>query len=1137
MNGDWVGHEGRSRFVAREGAISAARRCLDKALIEHLGLDFTKLSEKGRGELAKAQAGECVNLDDLVDGASQSFDLSDLRLDLSIPQVSLLRNPQGYVSPEFWDEGVPSATLGYNLNSFRAGGAGSLGTQTYLGLNGGVNIGSWHFRQNSALTWQSNGQRTYQDIATYVQHDLPSIRSQLTLGDAFTDGAVFDSIGIRGVELASDDRMLPDSLRGYAPVIRGVAMTNAHVSVTQNGNKLYETTVAPGAFEINDLYATGYGGNLLVTVTEADGSQHSFSVPYASVAQLLRPGITRFNVAAGQFRDPEANGQDNLLQGTVQHGFNNVVTGYAGTIVAQGYLAALLGAAINTPLGAIAFDVTGARATIRGVTGTTGQSMRLSYSKLLPATGTNFTVAAYRYSSSGFWAFRDAMLARSAVAAGQNPGTIDRQRNEVQLTMNQSLGNGWGNAYVTGSTQDYWNLGGTTTQFQIGYNNTLRAFGTHVSYNVSLSRQRDGLTGQMNNQVFASVSIPLGTGGHAPSLSTSFTKTSASGLSEQAMLNGSAGEDSEFSYGVTANHAPGSSAGGANAQYLSPYATLSASASDGSGVSQMSVGVTGAIVAHPGGVTLANNLGDTIGVVEAKDAAGARVTNASGVRIDRFGYAVIPYLTPYSLNTVEIDPKGIPLDVDFKSTSQQVAPRANSVVMIHFSTVTGRAAVIAARLPNGAPLPFGATMYDAKGQSVGAIGQNSRIFVRGVADEGVLTAKWGDAADEQCTFGYHLPPQGKRPWRVCAYRCRVRRDERRGETDNGGFVRQRKNAVNMFLSRELFRRSFGILIMCVAGCAGLIFSASAHAYEACTITMSPTAVSFGSVTVPRNAVAGTPIGSLKTTTGSYNCPANPGLTQSGFYIEAVSTLTPFSSTVWNTGTPGIGVIVIITTYPNETISGTTGWSYAVPESTTNWFLDSNQTSSGTITITYQLVTTGGGVTAASNFTIPLVGLYSQDVVVGGQSNEVYISGTATIVARTCTVPTSVKVGLPTVSASQLSPVGATAGNTGFNISVSCAAGTNVYVTLTDSTTPSNTTSNLTLDSKATATGVKLRLLNSSGSPVSYGPDSAVAGNKNQWLVGASASTTSIPLTAQYISTGTVKPGVVDGVATFTMSYQ
>ncbi|MDN2696787.1 fimbrial biogenesis outer membrane usher protein [Janthinobacterium sp. SUN073] len=759
LNGNWIGHDAL-RFVTHAGAAGAVP-CMDKTVIARLGLDVAKLSAQARATLAIARAGACPDLAGLVDGATQAFELSELRLDLGIPQAFLLRKPQGYVSPEFWDEGVTSATLGYSLNTFHVAGAGSAGTQTYLGLNGGVNLGSWHLRQNTALTWQTGGQRTYQNIATYLQHELPSLRSQLTLGDAFTDGAVFDSIGVRGMALASDDRMLPGSLRGYAPLIRGVAVSNARVSVTQNGNKLYEATVAPGPFEINDLYATGYGGDLLVTVTEADGSAHSFPVPYASVAQLLRPGATRFHVAAGQLRDAQSNGRPHLVQGTVQHGFNNFLTAYAGTIVADGYLAGLLGTAFNTPAGAVAVDVTGARAQIRGLNNTTGQSVRLSYSKLLPATGTNFALAAYRYSSSGFWALRDAMLARSEAAAGRDPGAVDRRRNQLQLTLNQGLVNDWGNTYVLASTQDYWNRGGATVQFQLGYNNTRRALGTSFSYNVSLSRQRNGLTGQMHNQAFASVSMALGTGEHAPSLSTFLTHNNTNGSSAQAMLNGSAGADNAYTYGVTANRAPGSGTAGVNGQYRSPYATFAASASGGAAYSQMSAGVTGAIVAHPGGVTLANSLGDTIAVVEAKDAKGARVTNASGVRIDRFGYAVIPYLSPYSLNTVDIDPNGMPLDVEFKSTSQQVAPRANAVVVIRFDTVAGRAAVIAARLPDGAALPFGATVYDAQGQGVGAIGQNSRIFVRGVADEGTLTAKWGEAADDQCAFAYRLPPKGE----------------------------------------------------------------------------------------------------------------------------------------------------------------------------------------------------------------------------------------------------------------------------------------------------------------------------------------------------------------------------------------
>ncbi|MBV8270943.1 MAG: fimbrial biogenesis outer membrane usher protein, partial [Cupriavidus sp.] len=165
-------------------------------------------------------------------------------------------------------------------------------------------------------------------------------------------------------------------------------------------------------------------------------------------------------------------------------------------------------------------------------------------------------------------------------------------------------------------------------------------------------------------------------------------------------------------------------------------------------------------VVHPGGLTLANYLGDTIGIVEAKDAKGARITNSPGVRIDGSGYAVVPYLTPYSLNSVELDPKGLPLDVELKATSALVAPRANSVVKIQFATISGRAAIIAARRPDGKALPFGATVTDEQGSEVGAVGQGGRIFVHGIEDAGQLQVKWDDSLQGHCWIPYQLPPRG-----------------------------------------------------------------------------------------------------------------------------------------------------------------------------------------------------------------------------------------------------------------------------------------------------------------------------------------------------------------------------------------
>jgi type 1 fimbria pilin len=140
---------------------------------------------------------------------------------------------------------------------------------------------------------------------------------------------------------------------------------------------------------------------------------------------------------------------------------------------------------------------------------------------------------------------------------------------------------------------------------------------------------------------------------------------------------------------------------------------------------------------------------------------------------------------------------------------------------------------------------------------------------------------------------------------------------------------------------------------------------------------------------------------------------------------------------------------------------------------------------------------------------------------------------------------SVNVNLPAVSLAALGAVGRTAGDTRFPIGLSCAPGANVYITLSDATTPANTSSLLTLDSGSTAQGIKLRILNNAG-PVQFGPDAAEAGTSNQWLLGASETISGVSLTVQYYrddtdpagdSPASVSAGSVSAQATFTLSYQ
>jgi outer membrane usher protein len=763
VNDKWVGHA-TVRFIAQPNS-DIALPCIDRPLVDRIGLNLEKLSAAAKAQLHTAAADGCVDLKGMIPQATVTFDLSQLRLDVTVPQAVVLHQPRGYVSPEFWDSGVPSGTLGYDFNAYRSATSYVTTADGHLDLATGINFGSWHLRQRSSLDVTSAGPTTYQNVATYLAHDIPALRSDLTVGDSFTDGAVFDSFGFRGVSLATDDQMLPDSQLEYAPVVHGIAQTNARVVITQNGNTILETTVSPGAFEINDLYATGYGGDLHVTVFEADGTQNTFTVPYGSVVQLLRPGVWRYSVTAGEVQQPSLSGTERFAQGTLQHGINNYLTGYTGAVGAQHYRAGLVGIALNTRLGAVAADVTAAQTTLTDAYSSAGQSLRISYSKLLHQTQTSFVVSSYRYSSSGYYSFSDAQSAETAVASGSSPATVERARSQWQVNINQTLPGKWGNFYLTASVLSYWYAPGTSTQFQSGYTNHVRIAGTSLSYSISAAREKDVLTGKPDNRVQLNFSLPLGHAPHSPLLSASFNQDTTADVrtrSAQESITGTWGANNQLSYSADATQSAGADSYSASAQYTGSDASVSVSASEGSGYSQQSLGATGGLVVHPGGITLANQMGNTIGVVEAVGAEGARVTNSIGTTINSSGYAVLPFLIPYRLNGINIDPGDtVSPDVEFKSTSESVAPRINSVVMIRFQTVGGRAILITAHLPDGTVVPFGSSVYDAQGGEVGLAGQDGGIYLRGIAESGTLTARWGDAPDQKCSFRYQLPPKHK----------------------------------------------------------------------------------------------------------------------------------------------------------------------------------------------------------------------------------------------------------------------------------------------------------------------------------------------------------------------------------------
>ncbi|GGA34528.1 fimbria/pilus outer membrane usher protein [Dyella nitratireducens] len=760
----------------------SAEPCYDPAMLVRIGVDLKKvLVQKENPSLKKIPEGTfCGPIGDYIPGATADFDMGTQQLSISVPQVYANQAARGYVDPSQWDPGINAGVLNYTTNLYRSTNSGRGQTTGYVGLNASAKLGSWHLYTLGSLSWTDHDGTHYQNTATYLQHDIPSLQAQFEAGDTFTPGDLFDSVRIRGMRLYTDDRMLPQSMRGYAPIVRGIAETNAHVVVQQRGYIIYDANVAPGPFAIEDLYPTGYGGDLDVEVTEADGRVQRFSVPFSSVAQLLRPGQNRWSVTAGKVEQLSLLDTPYVVQGTFQRGINNLVTGYTGATFANGYGAALVGAALNTPVGAVSADITHATNSAPNQAKTHGTSLRVGYNKNITETGTNFAVAAYRYSTKGYVGLQDAISLRDAAARGAAGSNLLRQRSRLDVNVNQSLGDTYGQLFLQGSVADYWAGSGRQVNFSAGYSNHWKSF----NYSVNAQRQLvsdnrqfvpgnasadqiPGLAsgfnvaqtqGRRDTLLMFTVSVPLGRSDRAPQLTAMVNRDQDGGSNSQATVSGNLGADNRFSYSATAGHTDGSGASGSlNAQYRSPVTQLVGGYSQGSSYRQFNAGASGGVVIHGGGVTFGPPTGDTIGLVQASDASGATVSNSQGAKVDGRGYAIVPNLMPYQLNTIALDPKGADAGLELKSTTTNVAPRAGSVVRLKYDTKHGRAVMVETVLPDGRPVPFGAEVFDAQGNSVGIAGQGSRLFIRDLPGSGVLTVKWGEEATDACQISVQLP--------------------------------------------------------------------------------------------------------------------------------------------------------------------------------------------------------------------------------------------------------------------------------------------------------------------------------------------------------------------------------------------
>lgn len=730
--------------------------CLSGELLQNMGVRL------GMFRSLKA-SDECADFTGAIAKSSADFRFNQQRLDLSIPQAALSSQARGYVSPDKWDSGIPALLMNYSFSGANTDARNSDGSDSdtyYLNLRSGANLGAWRLRNYSTWNRDSKGNEHWDSINTYLQRDIQVLRAQLTLGDSNSPTDIFDTVPFRGVQLASDDDMLPDSMKGYSPVVRGIAQSNAQVTIRQNGYVIYQSYVPAGAFAISDLYPTAGSGDLNVTIKEADGTERTMVVPFASVPVLQREGHLKYSITSGQYRSYNDEVEKTMFtQGTAIYGLPHGVTIYGGAQAASKYQSLAMGFGKNLGIiGALSADITQAWTKQEHMAKDSGQSYRLRYGKSFVETGTNFSLASYRYSTSGFYTLQEALDSY----AGGNNYSSDHKKSRAELTLSQNLWKEGGALSLNLVKEEYWNNNRSTESAGVGYNNSWKgiAYGINYTYNRNGLDSRNKRTYYTDQIVAVNVSVSLDQWLPGSYATYNLNSSENGNTSQNIGLSGTALPDNNLNYSISQGYtSQGEGANGyASADYKGGYGEVNVGYGYDRSQRRMDYGLQGGILLHENGVTLSQPLSETVALVKAPGADDVSITSNTGVKTDWRGYAVVPYVTAYRRNQISLDTATLPDDVDMTLTSASVIPTRGAVVRADFNPNVGQRALMTLIRANGEAVPFGATVSreDDKKNGGSIVGDGGQVYLSGMSDSGTLKVTWGSRADQTCRVSYSV---------------------------------------------------------------------------------------------------------------------------------------------------------------------------------------------------------------------------------------------------------------------------------------------------------------------------------------------------------------------------------------------
>lgn len=683
----------------------------------------------------KIKSESCIIVEDVLPGARSHYEYDDENVEITLPQIYLKETPEGYVDPALWEDGINALTTNYTLSASNFFQRQNKRDSAYYGnVFSILRFKQWRFFSYDTFSGGNQRENRINHLQTYAKRPIRSLRAELSLGDFSSTGERFPSTALRGVALQTDERMFPWTQKGYAPTINGIANSNAVVTISQNGNTLYERSVPPGEFRINDLYALGYGGDLTVQVKESDGKVNIYTVPYSNLPQLLRKGFYKYSLVSGRLANKEIEGSTIVNEATISYGVSNQATIFGGVqyVTDNTYKAVNSGVAFNTPLGAISGEMTQSwsdkiEEKSDGNSFKDRTLFKISLAKVFNDTKTNFNIASYYLSGKNYYNLNDAIYKRKLLYKDES-WDVDRYRNRFEVVLSQQLTDSLG-SFSLSYLREKGNYSGKNNDkknsYLIGYRNSYNS----LSYSVGINKAFTS-NGYNETQYYLNLSMPFGfKATPRPSLNMGLSYNSDNST-VRTSINGTVQHESSTSslssyFSQSSKYGPdfGFSIGNTDS-----YLQKNINYSQGKQSNSLGANLSGGILIHSDAIQFSSYLPDTLALIEAKGAEGAKISGNTHSKIDYRGYGISGGITPYQENIIFLQTEGSNLSFDSNEDSQLAIPTASSIVKKTFSNKNEKTLVVKVKGKDDKWLPFGTNIY-SEGKLVGTLSQGGLALI------------------------------------------------------------------------------------------------------------------------------------------------------------------------------------------------------------------------------------------------------------------------------------------------------------------------------------------------------------------------------------------------------------------------